>query len=68
MAHRFRDNNELLHSVRSTFMFGDEVVRKIVIVSADSIEESFWQDMQRDGDEMQGNVGGGEARKRVGIA
>ncbi|KAF9095885.1 hypothetical protein BGX23_012431 [Mortierella sp. AD031] len=38
MESRFRDNNELLHSVRSTFMFGNKIVKKFHIATADVAE------------------------------
>ncbi|KAK5808633.1 hypothetical protein F5H01DRAFT_396490 [Linnemannia elongata] len=46
MASRFRDNNELLHSVRSTYKFGRDMVRKVHIFTADVIEESLWTSFQ----------------------
>ncbi|KAF9150204.1 hypothetical protein BG015_008001 [Linnemannia schmuckeri] len=65
MAHRFRDNNELLHSVRSTFMFGSEVVCKIYIVSADLIEGSLWQIMQNGDAVVEEQVGGVGSRELI---
>ncbi|KAF9905078.1 hypothetical protein EC991_002031 [Linnemannia zychae] len=39
---RYRDNDELRHSVRSAYKFGKDVIRKIYISTADVIEEELW--------------------------
>ncbi|KAG0209473.1 Xanthine phosphoribosyltransferase 1 [Mortierella sp. NVP41] len=47
MISRFRDNDELRHSVRSAYKFGSHVVRKIHISTADAIEQSLWERLKR---------------------
>ncbi|KAG0290556.1 hypothetical protein BGZ96_005977 [Linnemannia gamsii] len=42
MVGRFRDNDELKHTLRSAYKFGKNVVRKIHISIADVIEEELW--------------------------
>ncbi|KAF9905084.1 hypothetical protein EC991_002037 [Linnemannia zychae] len=48
MEYRFRDNDELLYSVRSIFEYGKDIVRKIFVVTADSIEQRLWDAMEKD--------------------
>ncbi|KAG0378271.1 hypothetical protein BGX24_004291 [Mortierella sp. AD032] len=53
---RYRDNDELRHSVRSAYKFGKDVIRKIHISTADVIEEglwTLWQDKLKDEEERQ---------------
>ncbi|KAG0275618.1 Xanthine phosphoribosyltransferase 1 [Linnemannia exigua] len=57
MAHRFRDNNEMIHSLRSTYKFGRDMVRKIHIATADMIEETLWKSMHAE--EADGAIYGG---------
>ncbi|KAF9135592.1 hypothetical protein BGW39_001918 [Mortierella sp. 14UC] len=45
MTNRFRDNNELLYSVRSSYKFGGNMVRKVHITTTDVIEETLWKSM-----------------------
>ncbi|KAF9905085.1 Xanthine phosphoribosyltransferase 1 [Linnemannia zychae] len=55
-ANRFRDNNELLYSVRSTYMFGGDIIRKVHIATADVTEETLWKSMSSE------NAGGTMSR------
>ncbi|KAK3847006.1 MAG: hypothetical protein J3R72DRAFT_432903 [Linnemannia gamsii] len=57
MAHRFRDNNELIHSLRSSYKFGRDMVRKVHIVTADMIEETLWKSMHADEVDAAGSGG-----------
>lgn len=53
MVGRFRDNDELKHSVRSAYKFGKDVIRKIHISAADVTEEGLWEGWQAEQQQKQ---------------
>ncbi|KAG0280689.1 Xanthine phosphoribosyltransferase 1 [Linnemannia exigua] len=70
---RYRDNDELRHSVRSAYKFGKNVIRKIHISTADVIEEglwTLWQDKLKEEEEEERKrqeQEGKEMRKEEGV-